>query len=201
MSIRLKIASFWLPDFILKRELNNVARKTTNGLDNVLEQYVPEKMEEINNKDDILKGKIDERRAAMSKSHNNRVQVLIEELGYEKAVKVGRKAMFNVGHDLGQQARDKLGVGNSFKDLESAAKILYKILGIDFKIEDNGENLIMIVNRCALSKYYSPEACIILSAADEGVVQGLNKNMKMEFKERITEGASECKACINEVRL
>ena len=59
----------------------------------------------------------------------------------------------------------------------------------------------MIVNRCDLSKYYSHEVCIILSAADEGVVHGLNENMNMQFKKRITEGASECTACINEVKI
>ena len=41
---------------------------------------------------------------------------------------------------------------------------------------------------------------MILSAADEGVVHGLNENMGMHFKERITEGVSECIACINGVK-
>lgn len=200
MSIRLKIASFWLPEFIFKREFDNVARSTIKGLDNVLEQYAPEKMEEINKKDEILRGNIEKRRAVMARAHNNRIEVLIKELGYENAIKIARKSMSDVGFQLGQEARGKLRVGNSFNDLESAAKILYKILGIEFKIENKGENLIMVVNRCALAKYYSPEACMVLSAADEGVVRGLNENMSMKFEERITEGAPECKACIYEVR-
>ena len=197
MSIRLKIASLWLPDFILKRELDNVARKTTEGLNAALKQYAHKIVE----KDEVLKGKMDERRSIMAKAHNKRVKILIQELGYEKAVKIGRNAMFEVGCKLGQEARRKLGIGNDFKDLELAAGILYKILGIEFKIENNDGNMIMIINRCDLSKYYSPEACIILSAADEGVVHGLNENMGMQFKERITGGASECKACINEVKI
>ncbi len=201
MSIRLKIASFWLPDFILKKELNNVAIKTIKGLDNVLKQYAPEKMGEITKKDEVLRGNLEERRFKMAKSHNNRIKVLIEDLGYENAVKIARKSMSEVGFQLGQEARRKLGIENSFKDLESAAKILYKILGIEFKIENKGGNVIMVVNRCALSKYYSPEACMVLSAADEGVVRGLNENMNMQFKERITEGASECIACITEVKI
>jgi hypothetical protein len=184
MSIRLKIASIWLPDFVLNKELDNVARKTIEGLNNVLKQHA------------LLKGNLEETRAIMAKTHNNQVNALIEELGYENAVKIGRKAMFKVGYELGQEARRKLGVGNSFKDLEIAARILYKILGIEFKIKDEDNNIIMVVNRCALSKYYSVEACIVLSAADEGVVRGLNENMDMKFKERITEGASECMACI-----
>ncbi len=200
MSIRLKIASFWLPDFILKKDLNIVAKNTIEGLNNVLKEYAPEKKKQINKEDIILRGTLEERRAIMANAHNRRVKALIEELGYEDAIKFGRKTMFDVGYQLGQDARRRLGVGADFKDLEAAAKIMYRILGIEFKIENKDENVIMIVNRCALSKYYTREACMVLSAADEGVVRGLNENLDMQFKERITDGASECIACINEVK-
>jgi len=200
MSIRLKIASFWLPDFILKRGLDNVAKNTIEVLNDVIRRYTPWRMEEITEQDEGLKGTVEKRRSIMANAHNKRVKVLIEELGYEEAVKIARKSMFDVGYQLGQDARRRLGVGNSFEDLEAAAKILYKILGIEFKIQNKVGNIIMVVNRRALSKYYTREACIVLSAADEGVVCGLNENMKMQFKERITEGASECIACINEVK-
>ena len=197
MSIRLKIASFWLPDFILKRELDNVAMKTIGGLDDLLKQYVPGIV--IN--EEVLRGSLEERRSILANAHNKRVKILIQELGHEKAVKIGRNVMFEVGYRLGQEARRKLGARNSFEDLELAARILYKVLGIEFKIENKDGNMIMVVNRCALSKYYSPESCMILSAADEGVVCGLNENMGMQFKERITEGAHECIACISEVKI
>ena len=197
MSIRLKIASLGLPDFILKKELDNVARKTTEGLNAALKQYAHEIVE----KDEVLKGNMDERRSIMAKAHNERVKILIQELGYQKAVKIGRTTMFKVGYELGREARRKLGIGSDFKDLELAAGILYKILGIEFKIENKDENIFMVVTKCALSKHYSPEACIIISAADEGVVRGINENMNMQFKERITEGASGCVACINEVKV
>ncbi len=200
MSIRLKIASLWLPDLILKKELDKVANDTIKGLKDVLKQHAPQKIEEINKKNENLNGSMEERREKMAKIHNYYVKMLIKELGYENAIKIGRKAMFNVGYELGREARQKLGVGNNFKDLESAAKILYKILGIEFKIENRDENIIMVVKRCALSKYYSSETCMVLSGADEGVVRGLNENMGMQFKERITDGASECLACISEVR-
>lgn len=198
MNIPLKIASLWLPDFILKKELDNVAIKTIDGLNDVLKQYAPEKI--IDKKDEVLKGSLEKRRAIMTKAHNRRVKALIEELGYENAIKFGREAMFKVGYQLGRDARMKLGVGDDFKDLELAARVLYKILGIEFKMENKGGNIVMVVNRCALSKYYTREACMVLSAADEGVVSGLNENVDMQFKERITEGASECIACINEVK-
>ncbi|WP_414470269.1 L-2-amino-thiazoline-4-carboxylic acid hydrolase [Methanobacterium sp. ACI-7] len=200
MSIRLKIISLWLPDYFLKKDLDIVAKNTIEGLNRVLKKYTPWRLDEVIEQDELLKGSAEKRRSIMANAHNRRVKVLIEEFGYEEAVKIARKAMFEVGFQLGQKARLRLGVGDDFKDLQHAAKIMYKVLGIDFKIENRGKKFTMIVNRCALSKYYTPEACIVLSAADEGVVRGLNQNMKMEFKERITGGASECIACISEVK-
>ena len=201
MSIRLKFASLWLPNFILKKELDNVAKKTMEGLDNLLDEYASEKIETVIKSGEVLNGSIESRRSIMAMAHNRRVNLLIRELGCEKAVEIGRSAMFEVGLELGKEARRKLGVGDNFKDLETAAGILYRILGIEFKIENKNRNSVMVVNRCFLSKYYSREACMILSAADEGVVRGLNENMGMQFKERITEGAHECIACISEVKI
>ena len=44
---------------------------------------------------------------------------------------------------------------------------------------------------------YTPETCRIMSAADEGVLKGLNEKMDLKFMKRITEGAEECTACVN----
>ncbi|HML05495.1 MAG TPA: L-2-amino-thiazoline-4-carboxylic acid hydrolase [Methanobacterium sp.] len=200
MSLKLKIVSLWLPGFILKKDLDIVARNTIEGLNDVIKRYIPWRMEEIIEQDEVLKGNAEKRRAIMANAHNIRVKALIEELGSEEAIKIARKSMFEVGYQLGKNARKRLGVGNDLNDLQLAAKIMYKILGIEFKIENKDGNIVMIVNRCALSKYYTLEACMVLSAADEGVVRGLNENMEMQFKERITDGASECIACINEVK-
>jgi hypothetical protein len=106
--------------------------------------------------------------------------------------------MFREGLILGHKFRRILGVGSSLEDLISAARILYKVLGIKFDIKKNktGE-IVMVVNHCDLSEYYRPDTCRVLSAADEGVVQGLNPKIKMKFQERITEGASCCLAPIH----
>ncbi|MDI9623452.1 MAG: hypothetical protein QFX38_01015 [Methanothermobacter sp.] len=194
MSFLLKIASLWLPDFIMKKELDKIALSTINGLDKLLEEYAPSKVGEI--PDEKLEGSLEERRASMAMAHNKRVKALISAIGHEKTIKIGREAMFRVGCNLGCEARQRLKVGNDLGDLELAAKILYRILGIKFKIK----NMVMVVNTCSLSKYYSPEACMVLSAADEGVVHGLNKNLDMQFKHRITIGSLECIACIYRVK-
>ena len=105
--------------------------------------------------------------------------------------------MFQEGLFLGGKFRKMLGVGNSTDELITAAKILYEVLGIDFTIEETGINeMIMRVNHCSLAEYYTLETCQVLSAADEGVVQGLNPKMKMSFNKRITNGAPCCLASI-----
>ncbi len=66
---------------------------------------------------------------------------------------MGREALFKVGIQLGRKNRERLGVGDSPRDLVKAAKIMYRVLGIDFSVEWLGpEQGILTVDRCAFSK-------------------------------------------------
>ena len=196
MSLKLRFASIWMPEYVLKKEIDHVASVTIECLDSLLLKYAPEKLKVISRKDREMKGDIEKRRKIMATAHNLRVEFLIDELGCDEAVRVGRDALFRAGIKLGRQARERLNVGDSFPDLIMAARILYRVLGIDFEIEKCEEEIIMTVNRCSLSNYYLPETCRILSAADEGVVQGLNPNIHMKFVKRITQGHDHCLASI-----
>jgi len=105
--------------------------------------------------------------------------------------------LFNVGVNLGKKIRSKLGVGDKPKDLVSAAKILYRILGIEFHMgELNQTNAEAIIDRCALAQEYSKLTCEVLSATDEGVIKGLQPNANMQFKEYMTSGCPTCRAHI-----
>ena len=201
MSFRLWIASYWVPPFLLLSEIDHVDMVTVNCLDDLLLKYAPSKLSIILKDKFHMEGNINNRRKLMAKAHNVRVKALIDALGYEDAMKIGRKALFQVGLNLGQEARKRLGVGDSLQDLIRAARVLYQVLGIEFKVdihgkENNVNDLHIIISKCSLSNYYSAETCQILSAADEGVVQGLNENIQMKFTQRMTEGPSECMACI-----
>ncbi len=201
MSFRLWIASYWVPPFLLLSEIDHVAMVTVNCLDDLLLKYAPSKLSIIQKDKFHMEGNINNRRKLMSKAHNVRVKALIEALGYEDALKIGRKALFQVGLNLGQEARERLGVGDSLQDLIRAARVLYQVLGIEFKVNIQGKeikvnSLNIVISKCSLSNYYSAETCQILSAADEGVVQGLNENIQMKFTQRMTEGPSECMVCI-----
>jgi len=133
----------------------------------------------------------------MAYAHNIRVKALLKALGEEDALKIGRNALFKAGMKLGQEARQRLGVGDSLQDLIRAARVLYRVLGIEFRVQQSGDEVFMIVEKCSLSSYYTAMTCKILSAVDEGVVQGLNPNINLNFTERMTDGPSECVACIS----
>ncbi len=132
----------------------------------------------------------------MALRHTKLVDSLVEALGREEAIRLGRDAMFKVGEELGSETSHRLSVGKSLQNLIRAAKILYRVLGIEFEVEQYPNGAILIVNRCALAANYSELTCQVLSATDEGTIRGLDENMSMTFTERITGGQPTCKARI-----
>jgi L-2-amino-thiazoline-4-carboxylic acid hydrolase len=202
MSLKMRILSCWTPKWFLKRGLNELAHSTINGLEEVLIKQDPEYRKDPEglkySSNILLKGNLQEQRMSMAAIHNELVETMIDAFGHDDAIILGRKAMFREGLALGRKFRRILGVGTSLEDLISAASILYEVLGIEFDIKAfNSNKIVMVVNHCALAEYYGPDTCNVLSAADEGVVQGLNSKIKMEFQERISEGASCCLAPIH----
>ncbi len=134
----------------------------------------------------------------MAQTHTKMVEALAAAVGHDKAVALGREALFAVGVELGKQTRNKLGVGNNSNDFIKASKILYRILGIDFHIDWlNQTNAVAVIEHCALSEKYSKLTCEVLSATDEGVIAGLQPNVEIKFREYITGGCQNCRASLN----
>ena len=198
MSLRLLILSWWTPKSIISRELDRVDALTTDALETLLNKYSPDNNKKEKSKKEASSGvSIKQKRDLMGQKHTDLVNSLAEALGKEEAIRLGREAMFKVGQELGTETSQKLDVGNSLQNLIRAAKILYRILGIEFEVEQqNPNNAILIVNRCALAENYSELTCQVLSATDEGTIRGLNQNTSMTFTERITGGQPKCKATI-----
>jgi hypothetical protein len=177
------------------KELEEVYFQTNNALDLLLKKNGLKILKDYNENQDLNEMNLEQLRRKMADDHNAKVSRLVAAIGKEKAIPESRKKLFEVGVRLGEKARLELGVRDSISDILKAAKILYKILGINFQTKRLKNNeVVMFVNQCNLSKYYNENTCRILSAADEGVVQGLNPNYKMKFQERITSGATKCKA-------
>lgn len=199
MGLRLRLASIWLPGPLLVRELDRIAELTMSALDSLLEEHAPESLREIRRMEEAPEaGGLEQRRAAMAAAQNARVEALVVALGRDEAVRLGRSSLYEVGVGLGREVRRRLGVGDNPRDLVRAARVLYRVLGIRFGVEwEGGGRAVLLVDRCALADSYSEEACLVLSAVDEGVVKGLSPRVGMYFEERIAAGAPRCVACIN----
>lgn len=195
MNARLAAASLWLPPWTVRRELERVAAATTSVLDRLLVARSPEALETIRRDEAALRGSLRRRRAALAAAHTVRVARLVEVLGREAGIGEARRALFDAGVALGKEARRRLGVRQNRNDILRAARILYRVLGIRFRAEwRTPDEATVRIDRCALARGYSPEACLALSAADAGVVAGLWPGVRLEFDERITEGKKACTA-------
>jgi hypothetical protein len=197
LGFKLLLLSFWTPSFILQRELNRVSLLTSDALESLLKKQSAELKSETLETRAPMGGRLKEKRTAMAREHTRLVEILERVLGRDEAIKRAREVLFNVGNQLGKETRLKLGSGESLKDMIRSAKVLYRVLGISFKVENiNGNTGTIVINRCALAKDYSELACQVLSATDEGVINGLNPRMTMSFTQRMTSGCQECKAKI-----
>ena len=81
----------------------------------------------------------------------------------------------------------------SSRDTMTIARIIYKILGIEFKGDSQGR---ISIKRCYFSSFYSEDVCRLISALDQGLLEGLSGG-KVGFTQRMTEGATECKALLS----
>lgn len=195
MSLQLRLAALWIPPFLLRQELDRVARVTTAALDGLLAEHAPLSLDRVRREEDPRGGTLAQRRAALGRAHDRRVAALVQALGRERAAALGRAALFAVGRQLGREVNARLGVGRSAADLLRAARVLYNVLGIAFTVQrQEGRPAFLCVHRCALAAHYAEVTCRILSATDEGVVQGLNPDMEMRFQECMTAGAPQCLA-------
>jgi hypothetical protein len=135
-------------------------------------------------------------RIAMAEKHAKLVNLLIERKGRDAGVRDGRLAMHEAGIDLGQRLRADLRLTDREEDLIAAARLLYRILGIEFEVRPDGDGATMTVHRCSLAERYTPLTCEVISAMDEGVVAGLRPGTRMNFTKRNSSGACQCEASI-----
>ncbi len=94
---------------------------------------------------------------------------------------------------LGEKIRKNFRIQGT-KEVMEISRILYRILGIDFRGDLSGE---VTIKKCFFSDYYSPQVCRIISSLDEGVAAGLSGGGRLSFSRRITEGDECCKAVLD----
>jgi len=73
----------------------------------------------------------------------------------------------------------------------AAARMVYGLVAIDLRGTRDGE---ITIRRCPFSDVYSAEVCRLVGALDSGLLAGLAGADRLEFTQRITEGAPACLA-------
>jgi hypothetical protein len=98
--------------------------------------------------------------------------------------------LWRSAYGLGITLRRRLRIRTTEEAL-AAARIVYRILDIDFRANGRGD---IVIERCSFSAVYSPEICRIVSSLDAGLLAGLTDGGRLTFSRRITEGSTRCLA-------
>ena len=102
------------------------------------------------------------------------------------------RRLHRAAYGLGASYRLQLRV-RSISGAMAAARLIYRNLGIDFRGSPDGE---VIIRRCGFARTYTPQVCRLISALDRGLMAGLARGGELRFRQRITEGADSCRACL-----
>jgi hypothetical protein len=114
----------------------------------------------------------------------------------EKAIGKGdglgeiKQRLFENARLLGQKFKARYRLG-TLKDAFGMARVLFRILRIDFQGNPSGE---IVVRRCFFSSRFSKEVCSIVSSFDEGLLAGLSGGAVLTSFERTADCSSCCKA-------
>jgi hypothetical protein len=100
------------------------------------------------------------------------------------------RRLFEGAERLGREIGGELRISTP-REVMAAARVLYRSLGIDLQGRPTGE---IVIRRCSFSGYYSSGVCRLMSRLDAGILAGLAGGGRLEFSERLTEGASCCRA-------
>jgi hypothetical protein len=99
-----------------------------------------------------------------------------------------KSRLFECGRQIGTGLRRLLGV-RTRQDVIDAARVLYRLLGIDFRPYDgNG----FIIKQCFFSKFYTVDVCRVMSSMDEGLIAGLSDGAGLQFSDMMSEGQDVC---------
>ncbi|HLN88748.1 MAG TPA: hypothetical protein VK253_01660 [Candidatus Binatia bacterium] len=133
VGLRLFVLGLWAPSYIIRRELENISNQTTAALTRLISKDAAKAVDAYQKQD--YPRSIQEQRAVMAQTQVELVKRLEAARGHNETVRLGREALFAVGQEIGKQTRSKLGVSENPADLIKAAKILYRVLGIEFDLK------------------------------------------------------------------
>lgn len=172
MTVRLALASAYLPDWVKRRELRRLLVRSAAAFG-----VPPPRVPGRRYREWLLAF------ATFTAEQASAPRGDVEAAGIRSHL---RRAAYATGRDLGRW----LGIRGR-ADAMKAARLAYRMLGIDFEGLPDGS---IVIRRCDFSHVYTPRACALMSALDEGLLAGLAGEGRLKFESRITEGCDRCTA-------
>jgi hypothetical protein len=172
MNIRLKAASVFLPPPLRRKKLNQLFRLTAQAFQSEMPDLAGLGLEECLHLYGVYTGEEAEKVLAG---------------GDVQAVET---RLFQNAYWLGKDFRRSLRP-RTVPEIMTAAGILYKALGIEFRGDADGR---IVIRSCFFSRYYSRKVCEFMSALDRGILSGLSDGGELTFIQRLTEGKDCCLA-------
>lgn len=173
MNVRLALASVYLPGFVKRRQLRELLRRSAAAFG------VPAP--------DVAGRPYDECLRIFATFTAEQAETALQDDPVAPDVRADLRA---AGFDIGREVRRSLRIGNR-ADAMRAARLSYRLLGIDFEGDVNGT---VVIRSCAFSRVYSPPTCALVSGLDEGLLAGLAGEGRLQFAARITAGCERCEA-------
>lgn len=173
MSVRLALVSAYVPGFVKRRKLRELLCRSAEAFGTPVPETAGRSYREC-------LGTF----AAFTAAQADRV-------GRDGVTAAGvRSRLRAAGREIGGGIRRGLGVGTRGEAMR-AARIIYRMLGIDFEGRADGA---IVIRSCDFSRVYTARACGLVSGLDEGLLAGLAGEGRLEFASRITEGCERCEA-------
>lgn len=173
MNLRLSALKIYIPAFIKKKKLDELFRVTAHA---------------FGCETPLRKGKTyRERLESYAVFTRSEAEKFLQE---GKDLTEVKTRLFQGSCQLGREIRRNFRL-RSPDEIMEMSKILYRLLGIDFRGETGGD---VTIKSCFFSQYYSPQVCRLISSLDEGLAAGLSDGGRLSFSQRITEDEDCCKA-------
>jgi hypothetical protein len=103
-----------------------------------------------------------------------------------------KESLYTNAFKLGETFRKRFRV-RSMEDVMALGRVLYRVMGIDFRGTARGD---VVISECFFSRYYSVPVCGIVSSLDKGLLAGLSGGGELKFFQRITENRDSCRALL-----
>jgi hypothetical protein len=173
MKFLFHFSKIYIPEYVKKRELMNLFHLTAMAFERTIPPTIGLSFDECLLKfAHFTKSEVDR---AMSRGGDLQT---IQDLLYQGA------------YEFGNKFRKQFRVSTA-RDVMEVSRLLYKILGIDFRGTEKGT---ITISKCFYSQHYSPSTCRVISYLDAGMIAGLSGGGELSFLERITEGSKSCDA-------